>query len=123
MDSEFWVAVIAAGSAVAGAIAGGWFARSAGLHQAAATRDTVQATLDEQRRTRVEERRRAVYLAYLKAADDLMGDTQDSAFRGAAASEALTHLAIEGPHELFMRASALQNSILASGRAGHGPRV
>ncbi|MGW6459925.1 hypothetical protein ACWF94_29025 [Streptomyces sp. NPDC055078] len=63
--SQWGIALIAAGSAVAGGAVTGWFTRSAGHRQAEAARHagdrqadallaTVQATLDEQRRTSVD---------------------------------------------------------------------
>lgn len=69
--SEWGIALIAAGSAIAGSIVTGFFAWKAGHRQAAAAEatgqaqaaaliSTVQATLDEQRRARAEERRRKV---------------------------------------------------------------
>ncbi|GHG15468.1 hypothetical protein GCM10018777_31520 [Streptomyces albogriseolus] len=97
MSSELWVAVIAAGSAVAGAVAGGWFARSAGLHQAAATRDTVQATLDEQRQARTEERRRRVYSNFLALAHDMSSNWGDASAY-ASLQKAAAEVTIEGPN-------------------------
>ncbi|WML79164.1 hypothetical protein [Streptomyces sp. VNUA74] len=129
--SDLWVAVIAAGSAVAGAAVGGWFARSAGIRQAEAAKHAgdrqadaalhiMQATLDDQRRTRVEERRRQTYLAFLKAADDLTGDANNDELQ-LALSEQVTRIAIEGPHDVFMKASAFQNAVFALGSRGYAP--
>ncbi|WP_329276961.1 hypothetical protein [Streptomyces sp. NBC_01451] len=75
--SEWGVALIAAGAAVAGGVVTGWFTRSAGLRQATAAQHagdrqadallhTVQATLDEQKRARIDERRRQVYGNFLE---------------------------------------------------------
>ncbi|MDX2705817.1 hypothetical protein PV350_23575 [Streptomyces sp. PA03-6a] len=80
--SELGIALIAAGSALAGGALTGWFTRSAGQRQAEAARHagdrqadallhTVQATLDEQRRARVEEHRRSAYSGLLMAVEEL----------------------------------------------------
>ncbi|MFF6903540.1 hypothetical protein [Streptomyces hydrogenans] len=77
--SEWGIALIAAGSAVAGSITTGFFAWKAGHRQAAAAEaagqaqaaalvSTVQATLDEQRRARATDQRRQVYVEFLDAA-------------------------------------------------------
>ncbi|MEU9466646.1 hypothetical protein AB0D78_08305 [Streptomyces avermitilis] len=77
--SEWGIALIAAGSAVAGSIVTGWFTRSAGQRQAAAAKHagdrqadalltTVQATLQDQRRARAADRRRQIYLELAEAA-------------------------------------------------------
>lgn len=76
--SDWGIAVIAAGSAIAGSITTGFFAWKAGHRQAAAAEaagnaqaaalmSTVQATLDEQRRTRALEQRRQAYAELLTA--------------------------------------------------------
>ncbi|MEQ6028250.1 hypothetical protein SOM70_37500 [Streptomyces salinarius] len=78
--SEWGIALIAAGSAVAGSIVTGWFTRSAGYRQAEAARHagnrqadalitTVRATLDEQRTAREVSQRREVYIQFLQAAE------------------------------------------------------
>ncbi|MEU9865204.1 hypothetical protein AB0D99_30495 [Streptomyces sp. NPDC047971] len=77
--SEWGIALIAAGAAIAGSVATGFFAWKAGHRQAAAAEAaghaqanaliaTVQATLDEQRRARAIEQRRQVYVQFLDAA-------------------------------------------------------
>ncbi|MFE5484094.1 hypothetical protein [Streptomyces sp. NPDC056527] len=79
--SEWGIALIAAGSAILGSSVTGFFAWKAGHRQAAAAEAagqaqanaliaTVQATLDEQRRTRADERRRQVYAELLTAGHD-----------------------------------------------------
>ncbi|MFG2841093.1 hypothetical protein ACGFYE_39655 [Streptomyces zaomyceticus] len=76
--SDWGIALIAAGSAIAGSIVTGFLAWKAGHRQAGAAEHagnrqadaliaTVQATLDEQRRARTEERRRQVYADLLTA--------------------------------------------------------
>ncbi|MFI6585666.1 hypothetical protein [Embleya sp. NPDC050493] len=89
--SEWGLALVGAGSALAGGVITGWFARSAGARQAAAARhagerqaeaarhagerqadallDTVRTTLDEQRTVRVMEIRRQTYVQFLEAAE------------------------------------------------------
>ncbi|MFI1367780.1 hypothetical protein [Streptomyces griseochromogenes] len=77
--SEWGVALIAAGSAVAGSMVTGWFTRSAGVRQAEAAKHvgdrqadaliaTVQATLDDQRNARVHDRRREAYARFVESA-------------------------------------------------------
>ncbi|MFD9034423.1 hypothetical protein ACFVZW_25265 [Streptomyces sp. NPDC059567] len=77
--SEWGIALIAAGSAILGSVTTGFFAWRAGHRQAAAAEaagqaqanaliSTVQATLDEQRRARLLDRRRQVYADFLECA-------------------------------------------------------
>ncbi|MFD3948015.1 hypothetical protein [Streptomyces sp. NPDC058579] len=104
--SEWGIALIAAGSAILGSITTGFFAWKAGHRQAAAAEAagqaqaaaliaTVQATLDEQRRARADERRRQVYLDFLDAAQtaDLTFD-EDTLARMASTESAVS---LEGP--------------------------
>lgn len=78
--SEWGIALIAAGSAVAGSLVTGWFSRGASIRQAEAARhagdrqadaalDTVRRTLAEQRAVRVLDQRRESYVRFLAAAD------------------------------------------------------
>ncbi|MGW2016765.1 hypothetical protein [Streptomyces sp. NPDC001927] len=78
--SEWGIALIAAGSAILGSVTTGFFAWKAGHRQAAAAEAagnaqanaliaTVQATLDEQRRTRAVDQRRQVYVQLLEIRD------------------------------------------------------
>ncbi|MGW0731599.1 hypothetical protein [Streptomyces sp. NPDC002851] len=77
--TEWGVALIAAGAALAGSVVTGWFAMGAGGRQAEAARhagdrqadavlETVRATLHEQRTTRVLDLRRQTYVRFLEAA-------------------------------------------------------
>lgn len=77
--SDWGIALIAAGSAILGSAVTGFFAWKAGHRQAAAAEaagqaqaaaliSTVQATLDEQRRARVLDQQRQVYVEFLDAA-------------------------------------------------------
>src|SRR5690349_15328312 len=114
--SEWGAALIAAGSAVAGSIVTGWYTRSAGFRQADAAKhagdrqadallSTVQATLDDQRLTRVADRRRQTYITFLEIADDLSRNTQDrELFRRM--NIALVHVSIEGPQHVVAAALA-----------------
>ncbi|MFE5666094.1 hypothetical protein ACFQ7W_19435 [Streptomyces niveus] len=76
---EWGIALIAAGSALAGSLVTGWFARSAGMKQAEAAQHagdrqadallhTVRLTLQEQRAVRLLDLRRQTYVAFLEAA-------------------------------------------------------
>ncbi|MFF8610889.1 hypothetical protein ACF06X_33825 [Streptomyces sp. NPDC015346] len=78
--SEWGIALIAAGSAILGSITTGFFAwkaghrqaegaEAAGQAQANALIATVQATLDEQRRARLLDRRRQAYSQFLRVLD------------------------------------------------------
>ncbi|MFI0734993.1 hypothetical protein ACH4S9_39335 [Streptomyces sp. NPDC021225] len=77
---DLQLALIAAGSALAGSGLTGWFtilagrrqagaAQYAGDKQAEAVLRTVQQTLDEQRLARLQDARRAAYAAFLTAAE------------------------------------------------------
>ncbi|MFE0383937.1 hypothetical protein ACFW1F_07605 [Streptomyces bungoensis] len=119
--SEWGVALIAAGSAVAGSIVTGWYTRSAGIRQAEAAKHagdrqadallhTVRATLDDQRLARMEDRRRQTYIAFLEVVDDLSRDSQSlELFRKM--NDALVHVSIEGPQPVV--AAALEYGRLA----------
>ncbi|MFI6334150.1 hypothetical protein [Streptomyces sp. NPDC050535] len=119
--SELTIALVAAGSAVAGAAVGGWFARSAGLRQAEAAKHagdrqadallhTVQASLDEQRRARVEDRRRTAYSEFLAAVEDVARDpSNDELIPALRVSR--TRVVIEGPNSVAI--CALEFAALA----------
>jgi hypothetical protein len=79
--SEWGIALIAAGSAILGSSVTGFFAwkaghrqaaaaETAGREQAAALISTVQATLDEQRRSRALDQRRQAYAELLAAGSE-----------------------------------------------------
>lgn len=109
--SEWGVALIAAGSALAGSAATGWFTRSAGQRQAAAARhagdrqadallETVRRSLEEQRAVRVLDLRRQTYIRFLEAMETsaltrrtATGDTGAPA----ALRQALAAVLLEGP--------------------------
>ncbi|MFC8077174.1 hypothetical protein ACFUN8_16790 [Streptomyces sp. NPDC057307] len=112
--SEWGIALIAAGSALAGSLVTGWFARSAGMRQAEAAQHagdrqadallhTVRLTLQEQRAVRLLDLRRHTYVAFLQAAEAValtsrtgIGPGGD----GAALQRALGAVALEGPAEV-----------------------
>ncbi|MFD3836861.1 hypothetical protein ACFWWC_11440 [Streptomyces sp. NPDC058642] len=111
--NDLEIALIAAGSALAGSIVTGWFTRSAGHRQADAARHagnrqadallhTVQATLDEQRRSQAEERRRQAYVGLLQAAEKIALLGQRGAEERAALLRASTLVSLEGPNAVAL---------------------
>ena len=119
--SEWGIALIAAGSALAGSIITGWFTRIAGGRQAEAARhagdrqadallDTVRITLQEQRAVRVLDLRRQTYLKFLEAAEIAIttrrtgGGTGDDRL---ALQRAFGAVALEGPTEVAQAAREL----------------
>ncbi|MGA5435461.1 hypothetical protein ACPCIZ_12805 [Streptomyces cellulosae] len=118
---EIWVAAISAGSAVAGAAVGGWFARSAGLRQAEAARHagdrqadamvhTVQETLEDQRTARVEERRRGTYLRFLEAVHGATDEPGNPARLGEL-QLALVEVTLDGPDYVTRTAFRIQECL------------
>ncbi|WP_425825489.1 hypothetical protein [Streptomyces fractus] len=78
--SDWGVALIAAGSAIAGSVVTGWYGRSAGIRQADASRHagdrqadalltSVRMTLGADERRSAREARRATYAEFLAAAE------------------------------------------------------
>ncbi|MFJ7990360.1 hypothetical protein [Streptomyces sp. NPDC096351] len=111
--SEWGIALIAAGSAILGSIVTGFFAwkaghrqaaaaEAAGREQAAALISTVQATLDEQRHARADERRRQAYATLLTAAYDYQLSV-DNSLNGQMLA-AIDGVEIEGPEEVAQAA-------------------
>ncbi|MFB7031621.1 MULTISPECIES: hypothetical protein [unclassified Streptomyces] len=120
--SELQIALIAAGSAVAGGFVTGFFAWRAGHRQAAAAEkagqaqaaaliSTVQATLDEQRRARAEERRRQAYVDFLTAAQTAHLTFDEDTMARMAGTE--TAVILEGPDSVgemaFLYVKAVAN--------------
>ncbi|CAL9379731.1 hypothetical protein [Streptomyces sp. enrichment culture] len=112
---ELWIALIAAGSAVLGSLVTGWLTRSAGLRQAEAAKHAgdrqadsalliMQATLDDQRRSRIEERRRLVYGEFLEAATDFTSDRSSREF-DRKLQKTFTHVVLEGPDDVALKAA------------------
>lgn len=129
--NELWIALVSAGAAVSGAAVGGWLARSAGIRQAEAAKhagdrqaeallSTVQATLDEQRTARIEDRRRQAYVDFLRIADEVYR-TEVTRERSRKFDEALTIVIIEGPQSVID--AAISFADLARGHSGDGSRV
>ncbi|MFD3580483.1 hypothetical protein [Streptomyces sp. NPDC058644] len=112
--SEWGIALIAAGSAVAGSLVTGWYSRSAGVKQAEAARhagdrqadaliDTVRLTLREQAAVQVLDARRQTYADFLAAAETTVsagrtgrGEPGD----GADLQRAFAAVSLEGPAEV-----------------------
>ncbi|OEV05195.1 hypothetical protein [Streptomyces oceani] len=128
--TEWGVALLAAGSALAGSLVTGWFARSAGNRQAEAARhagdrqadallDTVRTTLQDQRDVRLLDLRRQTYAAFLEAAEAVLlthrtgeGGSADRS----ALQRALATVLLEGPEEVADAARVLVTA-LGTGRA------
>ncbi|MEU9994199.1 hypothetical protein [Streptomyces sp. NPDC050848] len=120
--SEWGIALIAAGSAILGSITTGFFAWKAGHRQAAAAEAagqaqanaliaTVQATLDEQRRTRAVDQRRQVYVQLLEVRDRQIDGRGAFAARGSSSTSedvraALSLVELEGPDYVAAAAHA-----------------
>lgn len=110
--SEWGIALIAAGSALAGSLVTGWFARSAGMRQAEAAQHagdrqadallhTVRLTLQEQRAVRLLDLRRQTYVAFLEAAEAVALTSRTGIGPGGAALQrAFGAVALEGPAEV-----------------------
>ncbi|SOE09024.1 hypothetical protein SAMN06272775_0102 [Streptomyces sp. 2323.1] len=136
--SDWGVALIAAGSAIAGSVVTGWLTRSAGFRQAAAAQlageeqaaaarlageqqaqavlKTVQQTLEAQARTQQLETKREVYVAFLQAAQALVEDRKraqgalDEALL-AEAQRTYQVLRLEGPDNVTAHAQFLMQAI------------
>jgi hypothetical protein len=124
--SEWGIALISAGSALAGGLVTGWFARSAGVKQAEAARhagdrqadallDTVRMTFEEQRAVRVLDLRRQTYLRFLEAAEVVILTQRSSgagqASDGPALQRALGAVLLEGPGEVSRTAQELAHCL------------
>ncbi|MFF9348745.1 hypothetical protein [Streptomyces sp. NPDC014734] len=124
--SELGIALIAAGAAIVGSVATGWYTRSAGLRQAEAARragerqadavlETVRMTLQEQAVVRVLDLRRQTYVRFLEAAETRIL-TERSGGRGGGGDEALLERALgtvllEGPDEVASAAQVLADRL------------
>ncbi|MFF2412728.1 hypothetical protein [Streptomyces sp. NPDC058092] len=120
--SELGIALIAAGSAIAGSVATGWYTRNAGIRQAEAARragerqadaliETVRMTLQEQATVRVLDIRRQTYVRFLEAAEAGILTERTGRGRGdddALLERALGGVVLEGPAEV---ASAAQDLV------------
>ncbi|KIZ19693.1 hypothetical protein SNA_00450 [Streptomyces natalensis ATCC 27448] len=119
--SEWGVALIAAGSAIAGSVVTGWYSRSAGIRQAEAARhagdrqadalvESVRLTTQAEARQRSLALRRQTYVEFLGAAEARI--LTDRTGRGASDDEALLQralsgVALEGPPEIAAAAHHL----------------
>jgi hypothetical protein len=126
---ESGIALIAAGSAIAGSVVTGWFAYRAGNRQAEAARHagdrqadavlhTVRMTLEEQRAVRLLDLRRQTYVQFLEAAEVVIlahrtGEGLSAGDR-AALQRASGAVALEGPHEVAQAARDLVNRLRTS---------
>jgi hypothetical protein len=126
---ELGVALIAAGSALAGSALTGWFTIAAGRRQAAAARyagdeqaraviDTVNRTLDEQRAARAQDARRRVYSDFLTAFDHahvLRGSVLHTTAEQVEATLKLKMheglIDLEGPEDVRQAVGALQDAL------------
>ncbi|RBM12659.1 hypothetical protein [Streptomyces sp. PT12] len=129
---EWGVALIAAGSALAGSLVTGWFSRAAGSRQAEAARhagdrqadallETVRMTLGEQRDARVQDVRRQTYVRFLEAAEGAIlarrtGEGQASA--RAALHQALAAVDLEGPDAVAAAARGFVSGLRADEAPG-----
>ncbi|MQY14479.1 hypothetical protein SRB5_46460 [Streptomyces sp. RB5] len=129
--SDWGIALIAAGAALAGSIVTGWYARSAGLRQAEAARhagdrqaeallESVRLTLEGAEAQRRLTLRRQTYADFLAAAD--ARTLLDRRGRGTGDEE--SHLqrahggiALEGPEEVTTAADALVAALRGHARA------
>ncbi|MEW1798654.1 hypothetical protein ACIGO7_11890 [Streptomyces virginiae] len=112
---------------MAGSIATGWFTRSAGRRQADAARhsgdrqadavlDTVRVTLEEQRRIRIEDRRRNAYSEFLMAAQTTAFADRDGRVDLALLPSAFAQVEIEGPAVVTAAALVLFDAARQLGR-------
>ncbi|MGT2531170.1 hypothetical protein ACU4GG_32035 [Streptomyces nojiriensis] len=129
--SDWGIALIAAGAAIAGSITTGFFAwiaahrqaraaEYAGHAQANALMATVTASLNEQRRTRLLDNRRQTYAQYLHALHEMTliaeGSTPGSALETVRAQflQARTLLELTGPALVVEAAHAYGATVVAS---------
>ncbi|MFG2652074.1 hypothetical protein [Streptomyces sp. NPDC048436] len=123
--SEWGVALIAAGSAVAGSVVTGWYGRAAGIRQAEAARHagdrqaeallaSVRMTLGAEAGRRVHDLRRQTYAEFLAAAESRLlaertghGHSDDELLL----YTALSAVALAGPAEVTEAARRLVDSL------------
>jgi hypothetical protein len=127
--SEWGVALITAGSALAGGVITGWFTRGAAHRQATAARhagdrqadallETVRMTLQEQRAVRLLDQRRQTYVQFLEAAEAVIlsrrtGDR--AASDRPALQRALGIVQLEGPESVAQAARELTDALKGKG--------
>ncbi|QNP71067.1 hypothetical protein IAG44_17580 [Streptomyces roseirectus] len=123
--SEWGVALIAAGSALAGSLVTGWYARGAGLRQAEAARhagdrqadallESVRITIRAEATQRALTERRRIYAEFLSAAETVIltertgqGHPDDAAHL----QRALAAVLLEGPPDVAASAQALLDAL------------
>ncbi|MEV8017533.1 hypothetical protein AB0O76_14555 [Streptomyces sp. NPDC086554] len=123
--SEWGVALVAAGAAIAGSVVTGWYGRAAGMRQAEAARHagdrqaeallaSVRMTLGAEAERRVSDLRRQTYAEFLAAAESRLlaertgqGDGHDEALL----YRALSAVALEGPTAVTEAAHRLIDSL------------
>ncbi|RKN38974.1 hypothetical protein [Streptomyces hoynatensis] len=127
---EWGIALIAAGSALAGSLVTGWFtwivgnrqaeaARHAGDRQADALLDTVRRTLEDGRAVRLLDLRRQTYVQFLQAAHVALVARRSpgrAAEDGQSLARALAAVELEGPGEVAHAARGFVASL-----SGHVP--
>jgi hypothetical protein len=123
--SEWGIALIAAGAAIAGSVVTGWYGRNAGIRQAEAARhagdrqadavlETVRRTLDEQAAVRVRDLRRQTYVRFLETAqaEIVAGRTGIGHAGGAdALQRALVCVVLEGPDDVSRAAQDVADAL------------
>ena len=128
--SELGIALIAAGAAIAGSVATGWYTRNAGIRQAEAARlagerqadallETVRMTLQEQATVRVLDLRRQTYARFLEAAEERILSQRTGRGRGddeTLLERALSTVLLEGPAEVAAAAQHLADRLRARER-------
>ncbi|WP_306318996.1 MULTISPECIES: hypothetical protein [unclassified Streptomyces] len=103
--SDWGVALIAAGSAIAGSVVTGWYGRASGIRQAEAARHagdrqadalltSVRMTLGAEEERAAREVRRRTYAEFLAAVESRVSGAEDDASRLYRAASAV---ALEGP--------------------------
>ncbi|MFI2434307.1 hypothetical protein [Streptomyces sp. NPDC018693] len=123
--SDWGIALIAAGAAVAGSVVTGWYARSAGTRQAAAARhagdrqadallESVRMTLRSEADQRALALRRQVYAAFLGAAEARL--LAERTARGQSGDDVLLHrtlgeVVLEGPADVAAAATRLMDGL------------
>ncbi|MCF1599534.1 hypothetical protein [Streptomyces muensis] len=130
--SDWGIALIAAGSAIAGSVVTGWYARGAGIRQAEAARhagdrqaeallESVRMTLSAEAGHREFARRRQVYAEFLGAAEARIltertgrGHTDDDVLL----QRALGHVLLEGPPDAAAAAQHLVDGLRRHERPG-----
>lgn len=134
--SEVGIALIAAGSAVAGSVVTGWYGRiaageqaraalRAGDRQAEAMLETVRLTQAGQAAEHAAETRRQAYVRFLDAAETAAAVErgQGGSDARAALQQALAEVVLEGPDDVSTAASACADLLRRHARADEVERA